>query len=94
MATRAKSRSAGTRRQRVGAAIDNTERYMKLRITALTALVDLYGHLGRLMPKRHKDREFRAATEIKRAIYRNNLRRARRQHAVVKRLRKVTLPNG
>lgn len=94
MPTLGKTIRGRTRRQNIATAIDNAHRYAELRITALAALVDLYGHLRKLMPKRYKDREFRAATRIKREIYRNNLRRARRQNAVLSRVRKATLPNS
>jgi hypothetical protein len=91
-AKKARHRNSG-RAERIASVIGSASRYYELRVMSLQALVDLYGRLRKLLPKRYKDKEFRAAATIKREVYRNSLRRARRQRAVVIRLRKAALPN-
>jgi hypothetical protein len=84
----------GNRQERIIAAIQSARRYYDLHALSLEALVDLYGQLRKLMPKLNMDGEFRAAAKIQREFYRNSLRRARKERAIVKRFKKVVLPNN
>lgn len=74
---------------RLDAAFAVARRRYDLRVLALDALVELYGRLPKLMPKKSKGREFRAAAKIRRAIYANGLRQARAQRNVLRRVRQA-----